>query len=123
MSQRNLLGLPIEPCSTRPVTGFFRTGCCETDDNDVGKHVVCAQMTEQFLAFQLARGNDLVTPRPGFPGLKPGDRWCVCAARWKEANDAKVAPPVILAATHESATDVIDRDLLVANAIDSESLN
>jgi uncharacterized protein (DUF2237 family) len=123
MSQRNLLGLPLEPCSTSPMAGFFRTGCCETDERDLGKHVVCAQMTEEFLAFQLARGNDLVTPRPGFLGLKPGDRWCVCAARWKEANDANVAPPVILAGTHESAAEVVDRDVLVANAIDSESLN
>jgi uncharacterized protein (DUF2237 family) len=107
----------------RPVTGFFRTGCCETDDTDVGKHVVCAEMTEEFLAFQLARGNDLVTPRPGFPGLRPGDRWCVCAARWKEAHDANVAPPVVLAATHEEAATIVPREALVANASDSGSLN
>jgi uncharacterized protein (DUF2237 family) len=123
MTQRNLLGLPLEPCSTSPITGFFRTGCCETDENDVGRHVVCAQMTEEFLAFQLARGNDLVTPRPGFSGLKPGDRWCVCAARWTEAQDAGVAPPVFLAGTHESVTEVVSRAAIVAHALDGESLN
>ena len=122
-SQRNLLGLPLEPCSTRPMTGFFRTGCCETDERDVGRHVVCAEMTEEFLAFSASRGNDLSTPRAGFPGLRPGDRWCLCAARWKEAFDAQVAPPVILAATHESATEIVDRALLFRHALDSQSLN
>jgi len=122
-SQRNLLGLPLEPCSTRPVTGFFRTGCCETDDHDVGRHVVCVQVTEEFLAFSASRGNDLSTPRPGFPGLSPGDRWCVCAARWKEAFDAHVAPPVILSATHESAIEIIDRVTLLRHALDPQSLN
>ncbi|HEY0481843.1 MAG TPA: DUF2237 domain-containing protein [Kofleriaceae bacterium] len=122
-SQRNLLGLPLEPCSTRPVTGFFRTGCCETDERDVGRHVVCAQMTEAFLAFSAARGNDLSTPQPGFAGLRPGDRWCLCAARWQEALEADVAPPVILAATHESATEIVDRAALFRHAVDSHSLN
>ncbi|TMQ07005.1 MAG: DUF2237 domain-containing protein [Deltaproteobacteria bacterium] len=122
-SQRNLLGLPLVPCSTHPVTGFFRTGCCETDDSDAGRHVVCAEMTEEFLAFSATRGNDLSTPRPGFPGLKPGDRWCLCAARWKEALDANVAPPVILASTHESATEVVDRSALFRHALDPQSLN
>ncbi len=107
----------------QPVTGFFRTGCCETDAQDVGRHVVCAQMTEAFLAFSASRGNDLSTPRPGFAGLRPGDRWCLCAARWKEAFDADVAPPVVLAATHASATEVVDREALLAHAIDSEALN
>jgi uncharacterized protein len=122
-SQRNLLGLPLEPCSTRPMTGFFRTGCCETDERDAGRHVVCAEMTEEFLAFSASHGNDLSTPRAGFPGLRPGDRWCLCAARWKEAFDAHVAPPVILAATHESATEIVDRALLFRHALDPQSLN
>jgi uncharacterized protein (DUF2237 family) len=122
-SQRNLLGLPLEPCSTRPMTGFFRTGCCETDEQDVGRHLVCAQMTAEFLAFSARRGNDLSTARPGFAGLRPGDRWCLCAARWKEALDADVAPPVILASTHESATAIVDRAALLAHAIDSHTLN
>lgn len=122
-SQRNLLGLPLEPCSTRPMTGFFRTGCCETDEQDVGHHVVCAQMTAEFLAFSARRGNDLSTARPGFAGLRPGDRWCLCAERWKEALDADVAPPVILASTHESATAIVERDALFAHAIDSHALN
>jgi uncharacterized protein (DUF2237 family) len=122
-SQRNLLGLPLEPCSTRPVTGYFRTGCCETDETDLGRHVVCAQMTEEFLAFSARRGNDLSTPRAGFSGLRPGDRWCLCAARWKEALDARVAPPVILASTHESATEIVDRAVLFRHALDPQSLN
>lgn len=122
-AQRNLLGLPLEPCSTEPLTGFFRTGCCETDETDVGRHVVCAQMTAEFLAFSASRGNDLSTPRPGFAGLRPGDQWCLCASRWKEALDARVAPPVILAATHESAADIVPRDVLVAHALDPHSLN
>jgi uncharacterized protein (DUF2237 family) len=122
-SQRNLLGQPLEPCSIRPITGFFRTGCCETDEQDLGRHVVCAQMTAEFLAFSARRGNDLSTARPGFAGLKPGDRWCLCAERWKEALDADVAPPVILASTHESATAIVDRTALLAHAIDSHALN
>lgn len=121
--QRNLLGLPLESCSNRPVTGFLRTGCCDADERDVGRHVVCVQVTEAFLVFSASRGNDLSTPRPGFPGLRPGDRWCVCAARWKEAFDADAAPPVILAATHESAIEVIDRALLLRHALDPHSLN
>ena len=122
-SQRNVLGLPLEPCSTHPLTGFFRTGCCETDEQDLGRHVVCAKMTEEFLAFSRRRGNDLSTPRPGFDGLRPGDRWCVCAARWQEAFDAGAAPPVFLAGTHEAATEVCDRDALMQHAIDSHNLN
>jgi len=122
-AQRNLLGLPLQPCSTQPMTGFFRTGCCETDETDQGRHVVCAQMTKEFLAFSASRGNDLATPRPGFAGLRPGDRWCLCAARWKEAFDAGVAPPVILAATHDSATEIVDRTALLAHALDVSSLN
>jgi uncharacterized protein len=121
--QRNLLGQPIEPCSTSPMTGFFRSGCCETSDEDLGSHTVCTQVTAEFLEFSKKRGNDLSTPRPGFPGLRPGDRWCVCAARWKEAHDAGVAPPVVLAATHELACEVVPRQALLAHAIDSDSLN
>ena len=122
-SQRNLLGLPLEPCSTQPMTGFFRTGCCETGEGDLGRHVVCAQMTREFLAFSATRGNDLSTPRPGFAGLRPGDRWCLCAARWQEAFDADVAPPVVLASTHESATQIVDRSALFAHALDAHALN
>ncbi len=106
-----------------PRTGFFRTGCCETDDNDLGRHVVCAEMTTEFLAFSKQRGNDLSTSRPGFAGLKPGDRWCLCAARWQEALEANVAPPVHLASTHESATELIERDDLMRHAADSQNLN
>ena len=100
---RNVLGGELKPCSMDPVTGFFRNGCCETGPHDVGLHTVCAVMTEAFLAFSKAAGNDLSTPRPelGFAGLRAGDRWCLCAPRWKEALDAGVAPPVVLQATHE----------------------
>ena len=107
----------------RPLTGYFRTGCCETDDTDLGRHVVCAEMTAEFLAFSVSRGNDLSTPRPGFAGLRPGDRWCLCASRWKEAHDARVAPPVILASTHESATELVPREVLLSYSLDSHSLN
>src|SRR5687768_11512377 len=121
--QRNLLGQPLEPCSTSPMTGFFRSGCCETSDEDLGSHTVCTQVTAEFLEFSKKRGNDLSTPRPGFPGLRPGDRWCVCAARWAEAYDAGAAPPVFLAGTHEAATEICDREALLAHAIDSNNLN
>jgi uncharacterized protein (DUF2237 family) len=106
---KNVLGGTLEPCSLEPRTGFFRDGCCNTDYDDVGMHVVCARMTREFLDFSTVRGNDLVTPAPqsGFPGLKPGDRWCLCAGRWKEALDAGVAPPVVLEATHEEAIAVV----------------
>ena len=122
-SQRNVLGQPLELCSGKPITGFFRTGCCETSDDDVGSHTVCARMTAEFLAFSKARGNDLSTPRPGFVGLVPGDHWCMCAARWLEAFTAGVAPPVILAATHEAVTRIVERESLLANALDPEALN
>lgn len=107
--EKNVLGGPLQACSVNPVTGFFRDGTCRTCQDDYGSHTVCAQMTEPFLAFSLARGNDLVTPNPQyqFPGLKPGDRWCLCAARWREAAEAGVAPPVILEATHARALEVI----------------
>ena len=102
---RNVLGGLLQVCSMEPLTGFVRDGVCHTGPQDLGSHTVCAQMTEAFLDFSLQRGNDLVTPMPeyGFPGLKPGDRWCVCAVRWLEAAEAGVAPPVVLDATHERA--------------------
>lgn len=116
--QRNVLGGPLATCGTRPMTGFFRTGCCETSRDDHGSHTVCAEVTAEFLSYSQEMGNDLSTPQPafGFPGLRPGDRWCVCAARWQEAFEAGVAPPVILAATHERALDVVDLDDLKAHA-------
>ena len=102
---RNVLGETLENCSLKPMTGFFRNGCCDTSSEDVGSHTVCAVMTAEFLAFSRARGNDLSTPMPelGFPGLVPGDRWCLCAPRWQEAFAAGQAPRVALRATHEGA--------------------
>lgn len=116
----NVLGEPLAPCGLDPVTGFYRDGCCNTGYEDVGIHVVCAKMTRQFLAFSKRRGNDLGTPVPetGFPGLRPGDRWCLCAGRWKEALDAGLAPPVILQATHEEALAVVSLADLKRHAID-----
>ena len=116
----NVLGEALAPCGLDPVTGFYRDGCCNTGYEDVGIHVVCAKMTREFLAFSKKRGNDLSTPVPeaGFPGLKPGDRWCLCAGRWKEALDAGVAPPVILQATHEEALAVVPLAVLKRHAID-----
>jgi len=116
---RNVLGGPLQTCGTDPVTGFYRNGCCDTGGGDVGVHVVCARMTREFLAFTASRGNDLSSPTPhfGFPGLRPGDRWCLCAERWKEALEAGVAPPVVLEATHISALEFINLDDLKANAV------
>ena len=116
---RNVLGGVLAPCSADPLTGFFRDGCCNTGPGDQGSHTVCAVMTAEFLAFSAYVGNDLSTPRPefGFPGLKPGDRWCVCAARWAEAQDAGCAPGVVLEATHEAALDLIALDLLRTAAV------
>jgi uncharacterized protein (DUF2237 family) len=104
---RNVLGGALDSCSTQPVTGFFRNGCCDTGAADAGSHTVCAVMTAEFLAFSKAAGNDLSTPRPefGFDGLKPGDRWCLCAPRWQEALEANAAPRVVLRATHVGALD------------------
>jgi uncharacterized protein (DUF2237 family) len=117
---KNVLGEPLASCSTRPMTGFFRNGCCDTSDDDRGSHTVCAVMTDAFLAFSASRGNDLSTPMPqfGFPGLKAGDRWCLCAPRWAEALAAGQAPHVILAATHEGALEYCSLDDLVARALD-----
>ena len=118
---RNVLGGALEPCSTSPRTGFFRDGCCNTGPEDLGLHVVCAQVTTAFLEFARGQGNDLVTPVPeyGFPGLKAGDRWCVCAATWRQAFEAGVAPPVILAATHEETLAVIPLAALNELALDA----
>lgn len=103
----NVLGTELEICSAAPVTGFYRDGCCNTGAEDVGLHLVCAEMTREFLEFSRERGNDLMTPAPGFPGLKPGDKWCLCVERWKEAFVAGVAPPVDLEATHISALEFV----------------
>jgi uncharacterized protein (DUF2237 family) len=105
----NVLGTALIPCSYDPLTGYFRDGCCHTDEHDQGSHVVCAKVTQAFLDFSLSRGNDLITPRPEFrfAGLKDGDRWCLCALRWKEALNAGVAPPVVLESTHARALDFL----------------
>ncbi|WP_151448191.1 DUF2237 family protein [Lacisediminimonas profundi] len=115
---RNVYNEPIVPCSFQPLTGFFRDGCCKTADDDAGTHVVCAVMTEDFLDFSVSRGNDLVTPVPewGFPGLRAGDKWCLCALRWLEACEAGMAPPVVLESTNFHALDLIPLALLQAHA-------
>jgi uncharacterized protein (DUF2237 family) len=106
---KNVLRTELQSCCTDPMTGFYRNGYCHTGPQDTGRHVVCAVMTAEFLAFSKSKGNDLITPIPHyqFPGLKPGDQWCLCALRWKEAFDAGVAPPVILEATHEKALEYV----------------
>jgi uncharacterized protein (DUF2237 family) len=120
VGEHNVLGGLLESCSTAPRTGWFRDGCCRTDEQDFGRHVVCAVMTEEFLEFTRSRGNDLSTPAPehGFPGLKAGDRWCLCVDRWRQALTAGVAPPVVLAATHGKALEVVSLDDLEAHSID-----
>lgn len=117
---KNVLGKPLETCCRSPITGFYRTGRCDTGPGDFGLHVVCAQMTAEFLAFTASRGNDLATPieEADFPGLKPGDRWCLCATRWKEAMEAGAAPPVVLAATHISALEFVSLEELMEHAVD-----
>jgi uncharacterized protein len=109
---RNVLGTPLLTCCTSPLTGFFRNGRCDTNEQDTGLHVVCAILTDEFLEYTKAKGNDLSTPRPqwGFPGLKAGDKWCLCAARWKEALDDGMAPKVLLEATHQNALQVVSLD-------------
>ena len=111
---KNVLGGELLRCSMDPVTGFFRNGCCETGPHDVGLHTVCAVMTADFLTFSRSRGNDLSTPVPesGFPGLRPGDRWCLCAPRWKEALDAGCAPKLVLEATHEETLAIVPLGVL-----------
>lgn len=117
---RNVLGGPLAECCADPMTGFYRDGCCNTGPQDHGVHTVCVRVTREFLEFSASRGNDLGTPMPeyGFPGLNPGDRWCLCAARWKEAYDAGQAPRVVLTATHERALEVIPLEALKAHALD-----
>jgi len=118
MPHLNVFALPLEPCCMDPITGFYRDGLCRTDDQDLGRHVVCAIMTAEFLAFTASQGNDLSTPRAEyhFPGLKPGDRWCLCALRWKEAYDHGVAPPVVLEACAEAALEIVGLEILVEHA-------
>jgi uncharacterized protein (DUF2237 family) len=120
---RNVIGGTLLECSAEPLTGFYRDGCCATGPEDIGSHTVCVMVTEEFLSFSRRVGNDLSTPQPqlGFSGLGPGDRWCVCAARWLEAHEAGAAPPVLLGATHERALDVIEIDTLLAYAVEPES--
>ncbi|MFA9459500.1 DUF2237 family protein [Thiohalorhabdus methylotrophus] len=117
---RNVLGGELEPCGIDPPAGFYRTGRCDTGIQDLGNHSVCAEVTQDFLEYTAARGNDLATPVPefGFPGLEPGDRWCLCAARWQEALEAGQAPPVRLASTEENALEVVRLADLKAHAID-----
>ncbi|QIZ72159.1 DUF2237 family protein [Oxynema aestuarii] len=117
---KNVLGTTLKLCGTSPTTGFYRDGCCHTGPDDRGVHTVCAQVSAEFLEFTKAQGNDLSTPMPmfGFPGLKPGDRWCLCASRWKEALDSGFAPPIVLEATHEATLNYIPIDVLKEHAID-----
>lgn len=118
--QRNVLGGPLTACSYDPLTGFQRTGCCDASAGDPGRHVICVKVTAEFLRFSRSVGNDLSTPRPEyrFAGLKPGNRWCLCASRWLEAERAGAAPPVVLAATHRSALEIVDLDLLRRYALE-----
>ncbi len=113
---KNVLGGELEPCSSIPLTGFYRDGCCNTGADDVGVHTVCARVSAEFLEFSKARGNDLSTPRPGFRGLRPGDRWCVCASRWQEALEAGSAPEVVLEATHAASLEWVSLDDLRRHA-------
>jgi len=120
---RNVLGGELRPCSYDPLTGYFRDGCCNTDADDRGEHLICVKVSAEFLAFSARRGNDLSTPRPEFrfSGLRPGDRWCLCALRWIEAHEAGFAPPVVLEATHEKALDHVPIDTLRRAALGSAS--
>jgi len=118
--ERNVLGGPLEPCGTEPMTGFYRDGCCSTGAEDLGRHTVCTVVTAEFLSFERMVGNDLTTPRPElrFPGLQPGDRWCVVAARWRQAYENGVAAPVVLASTHERTLDEVPLTALREHAVD-----
>jgi hypothetical protein len=117
---KNVLGETLKVCCTSPMTGFYRNGFCETGPRDLGTHVVCAEVTEEFLEFTSSEGNDLIRPSPehGFPGLTPGDRWCLCVSRWKEALDAGIAPPVVLAATNQATIKYVSLDDLKKYAVD-----
>ena len=119
---RNVLGGPLGVCSVDPMTGYYRDGCCTAGEDDLGRHLVCSIMTDEFLAFTKSVGNDLSTPRPEyrFPGLKAGDRWCLCVLRWKEAAAAGKAPKVVLAATHAATLRNVDLDLLRSHAVDTD---
>ena len=122
MDAMNVLGMTLVPCSYDPLTGYFRDGCCKTDETDTGSHLICARVTQEFLVFSGERSNDLVTPRPEyrFAGLKPGDRWCLCATRWSEALVAGVAPPVVLESTHASALRFVTMAQLEKHRFSSE---
>src|SRR5687767_10592757 len=115
--RRNVLGGQLATCSNDPLTGFWRTGCCDTGEEDIGAHTVCTQVTAEFLEFSRIAGNDLSTTRPGFDGLKPGDRWCVCVERWKEAMENGFAAPVVLEATHEAALEFVTLDDLFRHSV------
>lgn len=119
---KNVFGEPLETCSNNPVTGFYRNGCCDSGDDDHGKHMICAIMTKEFLEFSKSMGNNLSTPIPqfNFPGLKPGDRWCLCAGRWKEAYEAGQAPKAVLEATNELALNVVSMEMLLEHAFKKE---
>jgi hypothetical protein len=119
MQALNVLGAALVPCSYDPLTGFFRDGCCKTDAQDAGSHVICAKVTQEFLDYSASVGNDLSTPRPAyrFAGLKPGDRWCLCALRWKQAYQVGLAPPVLLESTHARALDFVGLEELQACAL------
>jgi len=121
---KNVLGTPLEPCGFDPVTGFYRDGCCNTGPQDLGVHTVCAVVTEEFLETSARLGNDLSTPMAqyGFPGLKPGDRWCVCAGRWLEVQRAGAACPIVLECTHEATLEIVPFDILLAHAVIPERL-
>ncbi len=122
MDTKNVLGTALVPCSYDPLTGYFRDGCCKTDASDLGSHLVCARVTAEFLTFSVAQGNDLVTPRPEhrFAGLKPGDRWCLCANRWIEAMKAGFAPPVVLECTHLSVLKFVTIEQLEKHRFQGE---
>ena len=119
----NVLGTPLKSCSTDPITGYFRNGCCETGPSDRGRHIVCAVMTDEFLDYSKAQGNDLSTPIPqfNFPGLNAGDQWCLCMERWREAHKAGKAPKVVLAATHQIALERVQLSVLEQFAIDGDN--
>ncbi|WP_437186111.1 DUF2237 family protein [Planctomicrobium sp. SH668] len=119
---KNVLGNPLQPCSYDPMTGWFRNGCCDTGPGDYGLHIICVQVTDEFLRYSRSVGNDLSTPVPEyqFPGLKHGDRWCLCATRWKEAYDAGAAPQVVLASTHMSAIEFASLEEMMEYAVDAD---
>ena len=118
--QKNVLGEPLEICGQDPITGYYRDGSCSTDETDYGSHTVCASVTNEFLEYSRNKGNDLITPRPElkFPGLKEGDKWCLCAARWLEALDDDVAPPILIKSTNILALEIIDIDILKKYSVD-----